>query len=175
MHWATQRLILRPWCADDAAPFAAMSADPEVMRFFPSTLSAAEAAAQVAGENALFADQGLGVLPVTLRDTGAFLGCVGLHPIRPGQPPGPGVEIVWRLARSAWGQGYAPEAAQAWLDYGFSTLKLAEVVAFTAEINLPSQAVMRKLGMRGAPDKDFDHPALPEGDRLRPHLVYVAP
>ena len=175
MHWTTQRLILRPWCADDAAPFAEMSADPEVMRFFPSTLSATAAQALVAGENALFADQGLGVLPVTLRATGAFLGCVGLHPIRPGLPPGPGVEIVWRLARSAWGQGYAPEAAQAWLDYGFSTLNLAEVIAFTAEINLPSQAVMRKLGMRRTPDKDFDHPALPEGDRLRHHVVYVAP
>ena len=92
-----------------------------------------------------------------------------LREIIPGRPR---VEIGWQLKTSVWGQGLAPEGAHAWLEYAFADLGLDEIVAFTANLNLPSQRVMQKLGMHRNPDDDFDHPNLPVGHRLRRHVLY---
>ena len=78
----------------------------------------------------------------------------------------PRVEIGWQFARNVWGQGLAPEGARAWLDHGFATLDLPEIVAFTFRDNLPSQRVMQKLGMRTRPEDDFLHPKAPPGHPL---------
>ena len=47
------------------------------------------------------------------------------------QTPLTGTELAWRLARPAWGYGYATEAARAALRYGFDAMGLSEVVAVT--------------------------------------------
>jgi len=83
----------------------------------------------------------------------------------------PCVEVGYRLAQKYWGQGYATEGARAALDVGFNKLGLEEIVSFTAIANLPSQAVMQRIGMINA-HEDFDHPALPEGSELRRHCLY---
>jgi RimJ/RimL family protein N-acetyltransferase len=88
-------------------------------------------------------------------------------------PIAPCVEIGWRLARSHWGHGYATEAARAWLAHGFETLGLPEIVAFTDPANHRSLAVMRRLGMRPDPSRDFEHPAMPPGHPLRPHRLFA--
>jgi len=80
--------------------------------------------------------------------------------------------VGWRMARSAWGHGFATEAAQAAIDDGFTRVGLPEIVSFTAEINERSRAVMRRLGMTHDPAEDFDHPSLPEGDPLSRHVLY---
>ena len=84
----------------------------------------------------------------------------------------PRVEIGWQLDKAVWGQGLAPEGARAWLDYGWNMLKLEEIVAFTAAINLPSQRVMEKIGMSREASDDFDHPALAPGHSLLKHVLY---
>jgi RimJ/RimL family protein N-acetyltransferase len=84
----------------------------------------------------------------------------------------PSVEVGWRLARSAWGRGWATEAATAVLAAAFGPLGLPEVVSFTATTNERSQAVMRRIGM--APAGSFEHPRLPAGHRLRTHVLYRA-
>ncbi len=81
------------------------------------------------------------------------------------------MEIGWRLARPAWGQGYATEAARTVLAHGFGTLELPEILAVTTATNLRSQAVMRRLGMTRDPADDFDDPPAPEGP-LRPNVLY---
>lgn len=85
--------------------------------------------------------------------------------------PFTGVEAGWRLARPAWGHGYATEAARAVLGRAFGELGLAEVLAVTAATNARSRAVMRRLGMTRDPDEDFDDPDVPEGP-LRRSVVY---
>ena len=70
----------------------------------------------------------------------------------------PCVEIGWRLAHEYWGNGYAPEGAMAFLDYGFNELGLREIVSFTSENNLNSRKVMEKMGMIHHSEEDFDHP-----------------
>jgi RimJ/RimL family protein N-acetyltransferase len=86
----------------------------------------------------------------------------------------PTVEVGWRLAKSAWGSGYATEAAEASLREGFERYDLQEIVSFTYEGNMPSRAVMERLQMTREPGEDFDHPSL-AGHRLAPHVLYRMP
>jgi RimJ/RimL family protein N-acetyltransferase len=168
----TERLILRAWEARDLAPFAALNADPEVMRHFPRPLVRAESDAAVARIGDRWRADGIGFGVAERKADGAFIGMVGLSRVRFAPMQG-AVEIGWRLARVHWGQGYATEAARGWLGHGFGGMGLAEIIAFTVPANLASRRVMARLGMRRDPGRDFEHPALPEGHALRPHLVFA--
>lgn len=168
----TPRLILRQWREADRAPFAALGADPEVMRYFPALLSQEESdeAAQHLAQR--IADNGWGFWAVEHRDSGAFLGFVGLNAPQVALPFTPCVEVGWRLGREHWGNGYATEAARAALDFGFTHLNLTSIVAFTAHTNAPSEAVMRRLGMTRDSGGDFLHPAVPADHPLQPFVLY---
>lgn len=168
----TDRLVLRAWREADKAPFAALNADPEVMRHFPATLSREESDTLVDRIAARMAGQGWGWWAVEVKGGEPFIGFVGLNVPAYDIPCGPCVEIGWRLARSVWGRGYASEAARAGLAYGFSMLGLDAIVSFTAVGNTRSRAVMERLGMTRDPEDDFDHPRLAEGHPLRRHVLY---
>jgi RimJ/RimL family protein N-acetyltransferase len=168
----TSRLLLRQWRDSDDGPFAALSADPAVMEHFPSLLTAdASRAAAYRYATQLEVD-GYGIWAVEVLETGEFVGFVGL--VRPQWEAAftPCVEIGWRLARSAWGHGYATEGAQAALRLAFTRLALPEVVSFTTVSNRRSRAVMERLGMHRDPAEDFDHPRVPEGEPTRRHVLY---
>lgn len=155
----TDRLLLRPFADSDRAPFAALNADPEVMRHFPAPLSAAETDAMLARIASRWTEDGMSFAAVERRTDGAFLGMVGLAKMREMSPAlDGGWEIGWRLARAAWGQGYAQEAARAWLAHGFDVMALPRIIAFTARSNLPSQTVMARIGLIRDESLDFDHP-----------------
>lgn len=171
MRAETERLILRPWQERDIEPFAALNADPEVMRFFPARFTREETVAYIERIAALESED-LGFQAVEEKASGDLVGVVGMAPVKPEYPSAPGVEIGWRLARHHWGKGYASEAARAWLAHGFDNLGLAEIVAFTYVGNTPSRRVMERLGMHYDPADDFEHPALAEGHMLRPHVLY---
>jgi RimJ/RimL family protein N-acetyltransferase len=169
----TDRLILRRWREADLAPYAAMMADPAITDWLGGDQTPAEAEAVLARREAVFEARGFGIWAVERRADGALLGAVGLDPAGDDMPFAPGVEAAWRLARHAWGFGYASEAARAALDDGFGRCGLGEILAVTAKINLKSQAVMRRLGFAPQPWRDFDHLRLAPGDPLRPHVVYA--
>jgi len=170
---ATPRLVLAPWAERDLAPFAALNADPEVMRYFPKTMTAEESDALVDRLRGMWAEHGYGFSALRRREDDAFIGMVGIQKVlNPAYPFAPAVEVGWRLAKAFWRQGYAGEAARAALAHGFDVLELAEIVAFTTVANLPSQAVMASLGMARDPADDFLHPLLPEDHPLRPHVLY---
>jgi RimJ/RimL family protein N-acetyltransferase len=155
----TARLVLRPWRDDDVEPFAAMGQDPEVMACFPGLLDRDATEAMVARVRAHFEREGFGPWAVEAPGVAPFLGFAG--PFRPQFTAHftPCVEIGWRFARRFWGAGYAIEAAQAALDYGFGTLGLAEIVAFLIPANTRSARVCERLGMHRDPADDFDHPS----------------
>ncbi len=163
---------MRRWADADREPFAAMNADPEVMRFFPAPLTRAESDAFVDRIQARLARDGHGLWALERRADGAFLGFTGLSPASESLPCAGAIEVGWRLARAAWGQGYATEAAREALRVGFGEVQLAEVVSFTAVPNTPSRRVMARLGLHRDPAEDFDHPALPAGSPLRRHVLY---
>ncbi|MFJ9411352.1 GNAT family N-acetyltransferase [Streptomyces sp. NPDC101393] len=166
----TDRLVLRRWQESDLEPWAAMNADPEVRKHLGDLLTRAQSDASVAQFQADFAQRGYGWWAVELQATGEFLGFAGLDRVDDGMPF-TGVEIGWRLARAAWGHGYATEAALAGLSFGFETLELPEILAVTTATNLRSQAVMRRIGMTRDPADDFDDPTATEGP-LRPNVLY---
>jgi len=168
----TERLVLRGWRETDLAPFAALNADPRVMEYLPSPLSASESDAFAARIRDHFDAHGYGLYAVEERETAAFLGFVGLNRTNFDAHFTPAVEIGWRLAYEAWGRGFASEAARACLQYAFVTLALPEVVSFTAVDNRRSAAVMQRIGMHRDPAEDFDHPKMPPGHRLRRHVLY---
>ena len=168
----TDRLLLRRWRQADRAPFAALNADPEVMAHFPAPLSRAQSDQMIDRMEAAFERQGYGLWAIELRATGELLGFTGLNEVSFDAHFTPAVEVAWRLARPAWGFGYASEAARAALAYGFDAVGLEEIVSFTTVGNARSQAVMRRLGMTHEPADDFDHPGLPAGHPLRAHVLY---
>jgi RimJ/RimL family protein N-acetyltransferase len=169
---ATARLKLRHWSPADLAPFAAMNADPEVMQFMPAPLSRQASDAFAARAQGHLDREGFGLWAVQVQEGPAFIGYVGLQVPSFTAPFTPCVEIGWRLARAAWGCGYATEAARACLEHGFGARALAEVLAFTVPANARSRAVMRRLGMTADPAGSFEHPRLPPGHALRHHLLY---
>ncbi|WP_406698293.1 GNAT family N-acetyltransferase [Singulisphaera sp. Ch08] len=168
----TDRLLLRPWREADLGPFAAMNADPAVMEFFSKTLNRQESDSLAARFRDLFNRQGYGLWALEVPGIASFIGFVGLHHETFEAPFTPCVEIGWRLAREHWGKGYATEAARAAMRYGFEQLGLDEIVSFTVPENARSWAVMERIGMTRSEADDFDHPALPEGHRLRRHVLY---
>jgi RimJ/RimL family protein N-acetyltransferase len=169
----TDRLLLRHWRESDLAPWAALNADPEVREFFPTVLTRDESAASMARFEADLQGRGYGWWAVEVRATGEFIGFTGLDPVDD-EMPFTGVEIGWRLARSAWGHGYASEAARTVLAYGFDVLELPEILAITAVGNVRSQAVMRRIGMTRDPADDFDDPGVPEGPLRRSVLFRIS-
>jgi len=169
----TERLLLRRWLDSDREPFARLTADAEVMRFFPAPLDRAQSDGLAARADALFDVYGYGLWALERLDTGEFIGFTGLAPMPEGVPGAGGVEVGWRLAPAAWGQGFATEAATAALRFGFDTVGLAEVNSITAVVNIRSRRVMERLGMH--PAGEFDHPRLAPGSALRRHVRYLLP
>lgn len=168
----TPRLRLRRWGGEDREPFALINADPAVMEHFPAPLDRAASDALIEAIEAGFERHGFGLWALEPREGGELLGFTGLAVPSFEAHFTPAVEIGWRLARPAWGFGYATEAGRAALEFGFEEAGLTEVVSFTAAGNAPSRAVMERLGMHRDPGEDFDHPALPPGDPLRHHVLY---
>lgn len=168
----TERLLLRPWRDADLAPYAALNADPVVMRHFPSTLTREQSDLHVRSvrERAVRGEPSLWAVEVV--GGAEFIGFVGLAVPSFRAPFTPCVEVGWRLAKEHWGSGYAPEGARAAMAFGFEVLGLDEIVSFTSEGNSASRRVMEKLGMRRDPSDDFEHPGLPPGHHLRRHVLY---
>ncbi len=168
----TARLSLRRWVPEDRVPFAALNADPRVVEHLLAALSREESDALAARIEGHFEEHGFGLWALEIPGVAPFAGFVGLSIPRFQAHFTPCVEIGWRLAAERWGHGYATEAARAALDFGFEEIGLEEVLSFTVPGNLRSRRVMERIGMVHDAAGEFDHPALPEGHRLRRHVLY---
>jgi RimJ/RimL family protein N-acetyltransferase len=170
----TGRLLLRRWRDADRAPFAAVNADARVREFYPHTLSREESDRAVDRIEMHFEQRGFGLFAAELRDSGEFIGYIGLSVPSFEAAFTPCVEIGWRLAADRWGRGLATEGAGAVLQWGFESLALPEIVSFTVPGNLRSRRVMEKIGMTRDENADFDHPLIPPAHPLRNHVLYRA-
>lgn len=168
----TPRLILRPWQEEDLEPFAQLNADSRVMEYFPGLKTRAESDSSIKFMSDHIEKYGWGFWATSLKQTGEFIGFIGLEHVDFQAPFTPAVEIGWRLAFDYWGKGYATEGAIASLKYGFEKLNLNEIISFTVVQNMRSRAVMERIGMHHDPKDDFDHPKLAPGHSLRRHVLY---
>lgn len=169
----SHRLILRPWLPKDYLVFRCINQDPLVMRYFPALLNDQESDSLAERLDNFIQVNGWGFWALELKQTGSFIGFVGLYPqgLNSGIPNAPLLEIGWRICSQYWGHGYAPEAANLALRFAFEQLKIDRVYAFTSVMNLASIRVMEKIGMCNAL-QDFDHPKLPKQHELARHCLY---
>lgn len=165
-----KRIGLRMWQVVDLPAWIALNADPQVRAYFPSVLNASAAQAEIECFQQHERIHGFTLWAVVEVKSGTLLGMTGLWRTRFQASFTPCVEIAWRFARHYWGQGYALEAAQLAMQYGFIQGGLKEIVAFTAQENRASERLMQRLGMRFS--GIFPHPALSANDRLSPHVLY---
>lgn len=167
----TERLILRDWREDDLDAYAAIAADPLVMATLGPLKTREQSAALLADLRERADAYGHTFWAVERRADHRLIGHAGL--IRGKVDPIAGeLEIGWTLASDCWGHGYASEAARAALDWAWANRPSEPVIAITSVTNSRSRAVMERLGMTHRPERDFEHPSLPEGDPLRPHVLY---
>ena len=171
IEFETQRLLLRRWKIADREPFAALNADPVVMEYFPAPLTREQSDTTVDRCDQAIVERGWGAWATEIKATGEFIGFVGLNIPRNDLPVSPCVEILWRLAKAHWRQGFATQAARGALRVGFEVLELPEIVAFTVPSNTRSRAVMERLGMK-MDATTFEHPGVPAGHPLRTHCNY---
>ena len=169
--FTSHRLGFRNWRDSDIPVVAEMNADPEVMKFFPGLKSYKESAAFVARMQNQFNEKAYCYFAVDKLDDGEFIGFIGLSDQTYKASFTPCVDIGWRLSRNAWGNGYATEGAKACLGYAFDVLNMKEIYSVAPIINLPSIAVMEKIGMEKM--EEFAHPLLLDDERLRECVVYV--
>ena len=168
----TERLILRDWDDADAEPFYEVMNTPAVMRHlgglqtFDNWLSAFE---RIKG---FTRDFGHTFWIVEDKATSELLGFCGLKRVN---SPGAGdltgtPEIGWRFRESAWGRGIAKEAAIASLDLGFSRFGYDRIIAMTIPPNIPSQGLMKRLGMVRREELDFTDERF--GPEVNPQIVF---
>jgi RimJ/RimL family protein N-acetyltransferase len=165
-----EQIRLRQWQDSDLEPYAAMNADPEVMRHFPALLTKEESAASLERNRRAIDERGWGFWAVEVD--GIFAGFTGLNVPRFSAHFTPCTEIAWRFRREFWGRGLACKAARKALAFGFESLGLLEIVAFTAVANTRSRQLMERLGFARDLNGDFDHPLIPVGHAVRPHVLY---
>ena len=170
-QYQTERLTLRPWQDQDKPAFAAMNADPRVMEFFPALRTREQSDSMVDECNRRLARDGFTFWAVECRDTGEFIGFVGLNTFDLDLPFCPCVEIGWRLAFAHWGYGYATEAATTCLSLAFNEFALTEVLSFTTLGNVRSRHVMEKIGMVDT-HNNFLHPQVDASSGMQEHCLY---
>lgn len=168
--FTSQRLGFRNWEMTDLVAFAALNADEEVMRFFPSPLSTEQTRQMIQKLQQRFERDGITFYAVEKLANQEFIGMIGLVKTDFKSHFTPCTEIGWRLKKEAWHQGYATEGAKACLQYAFETLKIEAIYSFTATVNKPSEKVMQRIGMQQV--GSFNHPKIPKAHELCKHVLY---
>ncbi|MCZ8018920.1 GNAT family N-acetyltransferase [Novosphingobium sp.] len=167
----TERLVLRSWRDADLDPFHAVCSDPEVMATLGPVMSRDEVAALIERMRGIEAEHGHCFWAMVRRADDRLIGWCGVIRGSVG-PIVDKAELGWRMARDCWGAGYATEAASAARDWVFANRGDDAVYAITNVDNWNSRKVMERIGMTRLADGDFDHPKVPPGDPLVPHVTY---
>ncbi|MCY2686019.1 GNAT family N-acetyltransferase [Salinimicrobium sp. TH3] len=168
--FTSRRLGFRPWTLDDLEEFAALNADPAVMKFFPKPLRREESAEFLERLFDHYAKHGYCYFAVELLETGEFIGFTGLAYQTFDSEFTPATDIGWRLKRRAWGKGYATEGAKRCIQYAFEDLKLNKIISTCPKLNHRSERTMQKIGM--VKMGEFDHPRLQEFPKLQSCVWY---
>lgn len=168
----TKRLILRTWHESDLEPMSIINQDPLVCEFLAEIVNKTQTENLIRRFMLHYEIHGFTAYAVELRSNRTLIGFIGLLVATFEADFTPAIEIGWRLDSIYWEQGYATEAAKAIVDFVFTTLRLKEIVSFTAKNNFRSRRVMEKIGMYHNPNEDFDHPKLPKNSPLCRHVLY---
>lgn len=146
----TSRLILRPLEDADVADFFKMNDNPNISKYLRNPLrNIAETEKYIAKIKAEYIQNGIGRFAVVLKENNALIGFSGLK-FRANEENGFAdfYDIGYRFSEEYWGNGYAKEAAFAWMDYGFKQLKLEIIHACAEAENVASNHLLKHLGFQ---------------------------
>ncbi len=167
--FTSERLGFKLWEEHHLEPFTEMNSDEETMRFFVETMDSEKSRKKMLQMNKMFKEHNYCYFAVELKETGEFLGTIGLGYKEFEAVFTPCTDIGWRIRRKFWNQGYSTEGAKACLKYGKS-LGLKEVVSMATVGNHPSIRVMEKIGMKYW--LEFNHSELNDSPHLNPMSLY---
>ncbi len=141
----TPRLLLRQFTEDDAALILQLNSDPEVIKYVHEPLLETEEQAKKIITDIILPQykNNLGRWAIHLKTTNEFIGWCGLKY----RPEADEIDLGYRFIQKAWGKGFATEAAQYTLEYGFKNLKLKLITGKAHIENLASIKVLEKIGM----------------------------
>lgn len=168
--FTSKRLGFRNWKTTDIDALYAINADDAVMQYFPSKLSKEKTKDFIQRMQNQFNKNNFCYFAVALLETQEFIGFIGLSEQTYEADFNPSIDIGWRLSTKFWNKGYATEGAKACLNYGFNQLKLIKIVSVAPKINLPSIAIMQKIGMQKI--AEFEHPYLVEYPKLKNCVLF---
>lgn len=154
----TRRLLLREFTTADVDVMEGILGDPGTMEYYPAPFPRAEIVDWIRRNLARYRDCGFGVWAMLLKETGELIGDCGCY-IREVEGNFE-FEMAWHVRRDLWSRGYATEAAQSCLDYGFSDLGAERIIALVRPENKSSCRVAEKIGMRCERVtfwRDYDH------------------
>lgn len=166
----SDRLGFRAWAKADIEKMAEINGDKEVMEFFPGVKTYDETVAFIGRMQRQLLDKGYCYFALDKLDDGELIGFIGVSDQVFEASFTPCVDIGWRLSRKEWGKGFATEGAKRCLQYAFEELRIGKVYAMAPVINISSEQVMRKIGMKKL--RDFVHPLLSGNDRLKQCALY---
>lgn len=165
---------LRAWRETDFPAYVLLHSDPHVVQWLGGSMMNTDQMRDAFDRTRRFLDDNGWGMWAILDEEGFIVGAAGLQRLAEPMPSYPGVEAAWRLAFHAQGRGRVTTAMRAVLPWAFAHIPdLNEIQTFTTVSNLKSQAVMQRLGFERDASRDFDHPALPEGHAMRPHVFFA--
>ena len=167
----SNRLGFRSWLTSDVTLMSELNADPLVVEYFPKVLTPEETTAFVERMQNQFNEKGFCYFALDRLDTGEFIGFIGLSEQTFESDFTPCIDIGWRLSIAHWNNGFATEGALRCLQYAFEVLKLEKVHSICPAVNVKSERIMQKLGMKKM--GEFKHPKLAGNEKLEQCVLYV--
>lgn len=168
--FTSQRLGFRAWSLDDLDEFYLLNSDEAVMEHFPKTLTKEETKAFIIRLQKHYNDFGHNYYATEIKETGEFIGFIGLAYQDFESDFTPNIDIGWRLKKTAWGKGFATEGAKKCLDIAFNQLNIHKVISTCTLNNKGSEKVMQKIGMQKM--GTFKHSKLKEFPAIQTCLIY---
>ncbi|MGJ1418906.1 GNAT family N-acetyltransferase [Sphingobacterium spiritivorum] len=168
--FTSDRLGFRNWDLADIDKLYKINTDRKVMEFFPDVSTKEQTTEFVQRMKRQFEDKAFCYFAVDRLDNREFIGFIGLSEQTYAADFTPCIDIGWRISSTEWNKGYATEGAKKCLDYALNVLKLQEIYAVAPKINLKSEHIMKKIGLKK--QYEFEHPLLTNNERLRTCVLY---
>jgi RimJ/RimL family protein N-acetyltransferase len=168
--FTSDRLGFRNWNLDDVEKMHEINSDKKVMEFFPNIPTKEQTVSFIQRMQKQFEEKGFCYFAVDKLEDNEFIGFIGLSEQTYLADFTPCVDIGWRIKSSEWNKGFATEGAKRCLDYAFDHLQLKEIYSIAPKINIRSEHIMIKIGMKK--EYEFEHPLLTENEKLRTCVLY---
>ena len=168
--FTSERLGFRNWHLSDIDKMHEINSDEKVMEFFPCIPTKEQTTEFIERMKKQFEDKGFCYFAVDKLEDNDFIGFIGLSEQTYDADFTPCIDIGWRIKSSEWNKGFATEGAKRCLSYASDNLKLEKIYSIAPKINIRSEHIMSKIGLKK--QYEFEHPLLANDERLKYCVLY---